>query len=818
MTVNADNIPYELKFFKQWVVWRYEQREEGKKPTKVPYSPRTKYPVSVMEPTQWGSFDEALPLVGNGFDGIGFVLTQKDPYCIVDLDQARSPEEYDLVNKTFMELRSYTEVSPSGTGLHVVMKAETGRGRKKHPIEVYDRGRFITFTGNVHWALPIEYRQQEVEKLIASLPSEATVVGHHDGTAAPSGTDREVWDRAASAANGQKFKDLWNGDFTLHYSSQSEADFALVDIIAFYTQNAEQITRLFRQSGLGQRDKAQRADYIDRMILRSFDNIPPPVNIAHVQSLVANMLQQQQQPAAPIVNTQPAVQLPVTIQPPYAVAETPPVVQTVEYTQPVSLIEQINTATYGYAAPHPFSDLNNRYSSSEIEFPEGLVGEIAQYVYDSSPRPVGVISLASALGLMAGICGSAFNVSHTGLNLYIVVLAKTGTGKEALQSGISRLMDNVSAVVPSAKTFIGAGEFASAQGLMTYMQKTSKNFVSIIGECGMWLKTLSQPNAHERHSGLRRLFLDLYGKSAQRAQLNPTAYADSAKNSETIRQPAVSLLGESTQARFFECIDEQLISEGFVPRWIILEYEGARVPSNRNAGNVFPSSQLMDSLCNLCSFATQMIESLQTLHLTFTPEASQLEQDFDKFCDEQHSATNEDALHNLWSRAHMKVLKVAAIIAVGRNISKPVIDEYCVTYAIKLVLRDTYRMIRRYNSGDLASRVEASNSEQSAEILRALRAYGKMPEKSLRSYGVTPVMRDSFAVPYVYFQRKLAKKAAFTKDRRGSSIAIQKALDECAATGLLVSVPTTQAAQQFATNGKLWVVSDYAQLDPTELD
>lgn len=802
MIIQAENIPHELKIHKQWVNWNYEQREEGKKPTKVPYSPRTKFQVSVMDATHWGTFDEALNNVGNGFDGIGFVLTAKDPYCIVDLDQARDAEEYDLVNRTFMGLKSYTEVSPSGTGLHVVMKAQLGRGRKKHPIEVYDRARFITFTGNVHWNLPIDYRQQEVENVVAQLPSDTIVLGHHDGTAAPSGTDREVWDKAASASNGQKFKDLWNGDFTLHYSSQSEADFALVDILAFYTQNAEQIARLFRQSGLGQRDKAQRADYIDRMVLRSFDNIPPPVDLAHVQQMVATMLQRQEAEQQPVTPTQQPYVVPdLTVDEPAAVI-----------TQPV-YVEPVRTAL---TMPPTYADTNYCYSNAEITFPDGLVGEIAQYIYDSSPRPVGVISLAAALGLMAGICGSAFNVSNTGLNMYIVVLAQTGTGKEALQSGISRLMHDVGAIVPSAKTFIGAGEFSSAQGLMTYLQKTSKNFVSIVGECGMWIKTLSMPNAHERHSGLRRMFLDLYGKSAQRSVLNPTAYADTAKNAQAVRQPAVSLLGESTQERFFAAIDEDLISEGFVPRWMILEYEGKRVPSNRNASNIHPSSLLMEALCNLCTYCTQMVESLQTHHLQWTPEASALEMQFDTFCDDQHAATGEDVLHNLWSRAHMKALKLAAIIAVGRNISNPVIDAYSWNYAVQLVLRDTYRMARRYHSGDLASRVEASNNEQSAAILTAIRQYGKMEDKTLRSYGVTEVMRNSFAVPYVYFQRKLAKKSMFTKDRRGSSVAIQKALDECAATGLLVSVPTTQAVQQFMTSGKVWVVSDYSQLVPSE--
>lgn len=791
--VNAAGIPAELKFYKQWVNWKYEQVEVDKKPTKVPYSPKTKMRVSVMNPSGWGMIDEALANLGE-FDGIGFVLTADDPYCIIDLDQAQNAEEYQLVNDTFQSLRSYTELSPSGTGLHVVCKAEVGRGRKRHPVEVYDRARFITFTGNVHWDLPIDYRQLEVENILANMPKDTEMYSAHTGLAAPSGSDADVWARAAAARNGQKFQDLWNGQYQLHYSSQSEADFALVDILAFYTQNAEQIARMFRTSALGQRDKAKRADYMDRMIRRSFDNIPPPINIEHVQDMVKNMLERQEAERAAVAETpQPAaVDLFDTTQPPTPVVTPQPVVAPVQQ-QP---------ATY----------INNDVNAERLEFPEGLVGEIADYIYRSSPRPVREISLAAAFGLMAGICGSAYNVSNTGLNLYLAVLAPTGTGKEALQGGISRLMENVRAIVPAAPMFIGAGEYASPQALIKHLHKKSKNFVSVIGECGMWLKTLSDPNAHERHSGLRRLLLDLYGKSGQRSVLHPTAYADTDKNTDPIRQPAVSLLGESTAARFFECIDETLIAEGFVPRWLIIEYDGDRPPMNRTHAQVFPSNQLMDGMIKLTQYAIQLIDTMQSIHVSFTPEAQQMEMDFDAFCDAQINATGEEALRNLWSRVHMKVLKIAALVAVGRNITTPVIDAYCWNYATALVLKDTNRMCRRYNSGQLAARIEASNTEQHQAIMDAIKMYMDSPSNSLEGYGVTQQMIDSMAIPYTFFSRKLGRRSVFYRDRRGSAVAIQRALDEAVNTGLLVLVPPNQSKQTYDYSGKLWVIADYKQL------
>ena len=74
--------------------------------------------------------------------------------------------------------------------------------------------------------------------------------------------------------------------------------------------------------------------------------------------------------------------------------------------------------------------------------------------------------------------------------------------------------------------------------------------------------------------GLRRILLALYGKSGHGNTVQPSIYADAAKNTDTIISPSVSLLGESTQTRFFEIIDEDLIAEGFIPRWTIIEYNG----------------------------------------------------------------------------------------------------------------------------------------------------------------------------------------------------------------------------------------------------
>lgn len=100
----------------------------------------------------WGSFAEVVAAYTEGKgDGIGFVITADDPYCGIDLDSCVDPltGEIDPWALEIIEvLDGYTELSPSRTGLHIIVQAKLPEGgRRKGSIEFYDRDRFFTMTG-----------------------------------------------------------------------------------------------------------------------------------------------------------------------------------------------------------------------------------------------------------------------------------------------------------------------------------------------------------------------------------------------------------------------------------------------------------------------------------------------------------------------------------------------------------------------------------------------------------------------------------------------------------------------------------------------
>ena len=255
-------LPSELLEYKQWVLWR--KTEVNGRITKVPISPWSGKAASCDRPQTWSTYRHVLYVLRRfGCDGIGFVFTEADPFCGIDLDHCRQvngtivPKALDIIRR----FRSYTELSPSGLGAHILIQAKLpGKGRRTGRIELYDSGRYFTMTGKHLSGTPVAIRdrQQELESLMAELFPVASPLS----SAAPRDfgnlSDEDLIERAKNARNGDQFKRLWAGDTSDYDNDHSRADLALCRILAFWCGgDHERIDRLFRCSGL-MRDKWDR--------------------------------------------------------------------------------------------------------------------------------------------------------------------------------------------------------------------------------------------------------------------------------------------------------------------------------------------------------------------------------------------------------------------------------------------------------------------------------------------------------------------------------------------------------------------------------
>jgi hypothetical protein len=266
LAVNPDGILAELKDRPQWVAWRYERRKG--KWTKVPVNCRTGDYAKSTDSATWVGFTEALLYYrAKGLDGIGYVPLPEDRLAFCDLDECRDPltgavEPWAAAIVT--ELASYTEVTASATGLHVVChgRKPDRKRSKKGRVEIYDGlkangqpgGRFLACTGHKLDGTPAEIcgRQEALEAVYGRELKDAgkPAPARQPQAAACGFDDQQLVEKARHAKNGEKFARLWSGDHAA-YSSPSEADLALCSLLAFWCQgDADRIDRLFRQSGL----------------------------------------------------------------------------------------------------------------------------------------------------------------------------------------------------------------------------------------------------------------------------------------------------------------------------------------------------------------------------------------------------------------------------------------------------------------------------------------------------------------------------------------------------------------------------------------
>jgi putative DNA primase/helicase len=249
-------IPDELTKYKQWILWR--RTEVNGRISKIPISPWTGKAASSTNPGTWGSYRHVRWARRRyQCDGVGFVFTVADPFCGIDLDQCCSsdgtiaPEAMNWIKR----FNSYTEFSPSGAGIHILINAKlTTKGRRRGKVEVYDCGRYFTVTGDhvPHTPFVISSGQPPLDRLISSLftvPAPVTASEHLvDGLSL---SDDRLIERAANALNGERFKRLWRGEISDYENDHSRADLALCRILAFWCgRDPERIDGLFRRSGL----------------------------------------------------------------------------------------------------------------------------------------------------------------------------------------------------------------------------------------------------------------------------------------------------------------------------------------------------------------------------------------------------------------------------------------------------------------------------------------------------------------------------------------------------------------------------------------
>lgn len=776
MTPEAMNtlrqLPAELRNLRQWCICG---------PDRAPYAVHNGNVVhaSLHRPDQWKSFEEALAdavAVGNG-SGVGFMLTVEDPFTCIDLDvknehtQARKGEPIDPAKWTTQEeiaryqkivesFDSYTEISSSGFGLHIWVYGFIGAGARRDGVEVYSQERFIVCTGNV---LPgratIVARQELLEVLVDDIRRQGSDIRTNLVEIDPDDTDMEVYERASTAANADKFNALCEGKWKeMGFPSQSEADLALMSMFAFYSKSNAQCRQLFRCTALGQREKAQKNDKYLNYTLEV---------IRGRQAREQLVDDRTRQLAADLVKE----------------------------------LSGGSTAADVNAGRIAVSQGVLPDVASTISWPPGITGQIAGFIYQSSPRPVKEVSIVAALGFLAGVCGKAYTIHQSGLNAYIILVARSGVGKEAMHSGLSLIMNELRNSIPASSKFVDFSDFASGPALKKACAM-NPSFVNVAGEWGRRLKRLAyEDKADGPMATLRTTMTDLYQKSGPQSLVGGMTYSDKEKNVGSVAGVAFSMIGETTPGTFYEALTQSMMEDGFLSRFTVIDYQGERPPLNQAPIITMPPP-LAQALHGLCAQALTLISRFAYQTVLYGPEAAVLLHNFDKECDGEINKTTDESKRQMWNRAHLKVCRIAALLAVADDWLNPVVKAEHAMWALELIRRDISIMQRKIQTGDIGTDDYARERKLAAVLGEYLMPNHKLSD----AYGVPERMRTDAIVPKRYLTMRVSQVGVFRSSKNGSTFALDQTIRAMIESGYLFEMEKSKIAESYGYHGKCYRV------------
>ncbi|PHG70364.1 phage/plasmid primase, P4 family [Bacillus toyonensis] len=260
---NFNEIPTELKNLPQWVLWRKEERNG--KFTKIPYQFNGEMAQANNRRT-WSTFATAVKFYLEGdYDGIGFVFSRQDNYVGIDLDTCCVDGKLNTFATEIIDtLDSYTEFSPSGKGIHIIIKGSlpqsvlgTGRKNTKHGLEIYSYGRFFTFTGNRENSNDVYDRTDELAEVFEQYFDDSDIQGRVNLAEFEKDeikiSNEALWEKMFRSKNGDEIRSLYNGN--LINNDHSATDLALCNHLAFWTgKSATRMDAMFRETSL-MRDK-----------------------------------------------------------------------------------------------------------------------------------------------------------------------------------------------------------------------------------------------------------------------------------------------------------------------------------------------------------------------------------------------------------------------------------------------------------------------------------------------------------------------------------------------------------------------------------
>lgn len=802
--MNFDHVPAELRALKQWTVWRPVLRrlaDGSTKVTKPPYrADDPSIEARVNDPNGWCTFEQAVACCranASVIGGIGFMLTEADPYVVLDLDDkkkvpAATMGYRDEFERQVLALGTYTEHSPSDTGAHAWLRARMGVAGK-HLMgvgsEAYAWQRFITVTGRPlgrEWAGGIVDGQAFINSIgLGDRPPEVSI---EDDASKPCDLpDQEVLNRAASYVGN--FADRYCGRVGCEPGEWSHTFVSVLGILDRVTGSVAQLRRLVDSapmvtecgpagSGESRPAKARRT-FVDVLSRVRRSNRAGSIGVAHGRQVWQAIEAERERMAGEAARAVEAALLAEAAQ--RRAAE--------EAAGPHGRVE-LRGSKNAPAVMGRFRGLGGDPLSLRV--PPGRMGELVMASMHANPVPYLKYALPAALSVMAGLVARAYVPDLGGpLNMNFVLLAPSATGKtvtmDVWEDFLRQASDALPVVVKPVDRLIKNGT-ASVQGIWPVFEQ-SPSCTWFIEEASAQFSAMSNPKSITDEN-LRNLYNELYDSGKHSKVVNPPrSVANRNAGIGGVRKLCVSTYWTTTPEKFQ--LTDADIKDGFASRVVLIHHDapgGDRVYGHEDYR--LPP-HLLQQLTNMLTQANHIDRSYETSYQTAesqvirvsTAGVTEAWQELDLLC---HQINNEairgdlPKVYQMLSRVPMNTRRLACLLAIVENQWAPVVTHEQLTWAHNYLMHNAIGLLAAMDAGEVGDNV-------SDEVLAAARLWKDLARKG--------AMKGLPGVSQSKLLTTMASHVPFRKHKDGRSKAAANTIRLMVEQGLFEEVLGQQPAR-----------------------
>lgn len=431
----------------------------------------------------------------------------------------------------------------------------------------------------------------------------------------------------------------------------------------------------------------------------------------------------------------------------------------------------------------------------QMNYPPGNIGRLAFNFYQMSPYPNQTQAIASAFAAASGLAGRSYHVNGIGLNLFIMCLAETGSGKETLNNATMSLFFDLSRLegrdqstigFKKIRDYIGPSRYSSETAMYKKISKQPK-LLSVMAEMSFFFEAAAKGD--DQHSmGVRRALLDLFTKSKPNAFVKGKEYADDEKNHKDVHSPTISLIGEGQPDKFYRSLGSADAEDGLLNRFDIFDCSRAsRGPRNKDMA--FSVDE--DCIRRFMPLARASIADLagpdekpEMLRCGFSPEANALSDQYEANVIDKLNMQSGLLRYQLLNRSLARAWVYAALMACAdlkRAEDLPIISGEQMAYALDLVYRERCHLLKMFESDATGE----GDANRIAFVLDKARNAITVSKSSL----ITRYMKEHCIVSHHFLWDACKNNSNFKANRHlGASDLLTKTIRAAIENGSLVKI------------------------------